>query len=364
MIPIHPYREGLPSTMSFPTSPRPRFGLLTLVLAVLAATALVGCGADGTDDAADQQGTGAAGSLRPFTVVLDWTPNTNHGGMFLADAEGWYRDAGLDVEFVEPGDSSSLQLLAAGRADVAVSVAEELVPAHARGLPVRSIAAIVQHNTSSLVSLTDDGIERPRDLEGTTYGGWGGQLEEALLHRLVECDGGDPSTVRFVEVGEADYRIGLERDQYDVVWIYDGWDGLRLTEVDGVELNRISFLDHEDCIPDWYTPLLATSDDVATDREDDLRTFLEVTRRGYQAAMDDPAAAADALMEVAPDLDRELVDLSATYLSTRFSDDPERWGTQDPRVWSDFTDLLVDAGLVEEGSVDPSEVWTDEHLSP
>ena len=332
-------------------------GLAVLAMAVAVAV-LTGCG---SDEQSTSNGPGAEDDLRPVRVVLDWTPNTNHGGMFLADAEGWYEEAGLDVEFIEPGDSSSLQLLAAGRADVAVSVAEEVLPARAEGLPVRSVAAIIQHNTSSLVSLAEKGISRPRHLEGRTYGGWGGQLEQALVHQLVECDGGDPSSVKFVDVGEADYRIGLERGQYDFVWIYDAWDGVRLAEVDGVELNRIAFADHTDCIPDWYTPLIATSDSFAADDATDLGLFLSVTARGYAQAMADPAAAAEALLAVSPDLDPELVTKSAEWLSTRFVDDPDRWGAQEAEVWDSFAAFLVDAGMLEEG-FDPSTAWTGEFL--
>lgn len=318
---------------------------------------LAGCGG-GEDGSVGEAG---AAKLRKLTVVLDWTPNTNHGGMYLADAEGWYRDVGLDVTFVEPGDSSSLQLLAAGRADLAVSVAEELIPARAQGLPVRSVAAIVEHNTSSLVSLSSDGITRPRDLEGKTYAGWGGQLEQALVNRLVACDGGDPSKVRFVDVGEADYRVGMERDQYDVVWIFDGWDGIRLHDIDGLDISSLPFIDHTDCIPDWYTPLLATSEKVQTDRADDLRRFLDATARGYEKAMSDPAAAADALLAVAPDLDRDLVERSARFLSTRFADDPDQWGRQDGEVWKRFAGFLDEVGLVDE-PVDVAEAWTNDLL--
>src|SRR5690606_10968738 len=111
-----------------------RAALVAVVfLAVLAG--LSGC-SNGSDDSGSDAD---APKLRSLKVVLDWTPNTNHAGMFLADAEGWYRDAGLEVEFLEPSESSSLQLLAAGRADVAVSVAEEILPARAAGLPVRSV---------------------------------------------------------------------------------------------------------------------------------------------------------------------------------------------------------------------------------
>jgi len=337
----------------------------SLLCVVLVAALLGSCGSDdsASRDKDPATSTTSTDDLEKFTVVLDWTPNTNHSGMFLADARGWYAEAGLDVEFVEPGDSSSIQLLAGGKADVAVSVSEEVVPARSEGLPVRSVAAVIEHNTSSLVSLTSAGIERPRDLEGRTYGGWGGQLEEALLHELVACDGGDPSKVNFVEVGEADYRIGMERGQYDTVWIYDGWDGIRLTEIDGADLNRIAFIDHTDCIPDWYTPVLASSDDVMEKRPDDLRAFLAATRRGYQAAIAEPQAAADAVMDVAPDLDSDLVERSARFLADRYASDPDIWGRQDAKIWERFTAFLVKAGMVEAG-FDSTQAWTGDFLDP
>ena len=125
------------------------------------------------------------------TVVLDWTPNTNHGGIYLAQAKGWYRRAGLDVKVIEPGDTPSLEILGAGKADVALSVQEEVVPARAKGLPVVSIGAVIQHNTSSLVSLRSDRIATPGDLPGHTYGGFGGLLEKALVKKLTSCAGGD-----------------------------------------------------------------------------------------------------------------------------------------------------------------------------
>ncbi len=328
---------------------------------LLVLTALVLVVAACSDASPDSSGNGKDQDLRRFTVVLDWTPNTNHAGMYVAAAKGWYRDAGLDVRFVEPGDSTSLQLLAAGKGDIAVSIAEEVVPARAKGLPVQSVAAIVAHNTSSLISLASDGITRPRDLEGKTYAGYGGQLEKALLDALVTCDGGDPSKVRMVDVGDVDFRIGLERDQYDVVWVFDGWDKIRLAEVDGLKVATIPFIDHTDCIPDWYTPVLAASTKTETTRSDDLRSFLAATARGYRSAMSNPQGAADDLLAAAPDLDRDLVERSARYLATRYADDPARWGHQDAAVWSRFNTFLRDAGLVED-EVDPATLWTDDFL--
>jgi ABC-type nitrate/sulfonate/bicarbonate transport system substrate-binding protein len=340
-----------------PTTP---LALLALVALLLAAA---GCG---SDDDADGSGSGSGstssdGGTEQVTVVLDWSPNTNHNGVYLAEAEGWYEEAGLSVDIIEPGDVGSTQLLASGQADVGFTVQEELVPARAQGVPVVGIAAVIEHNTSSLVSLASEGITRPRDLEGKAYGGFGGALEQALVETLVECDGGDPSKVRFTEVGDADYRVGMERDQYDAVWIFDGWDGIRYSEVDGLDIASIPFIEHDDCIPDWYTPILAASEQALEERADVLRTFMDVTARGYREAMADPQAASDALLGAVPELDPQLVEASSEYLSTRYASSPDTWGRIDPDRWSAFVDFLVEAGVVEEAG-DVEAGYTDELL--
>lgn len=305
-------------------------------------------------------GSGDDGA-KQVTVMLDWTPNTNHAGIYLAQAEGWYREAGLDVEIVQPGESGSVQALGAGNADFAVSVQEEIVPARASGVPVVSIAAIIEHNTSSLISLSSEGIARPRDLAGTRYGGFGGPLERALVETIVACDGGDPGAVEFVEVGNVDYAVGLTRDRFDFVWVFEGWDVIRLREVEGLDVARIPFADHTDCIPDWYTPLLATNEQMIADDPETVEAFVEATRLGYQRAMDSPEEAASTLLEAAPELDGELVERSAAYLADRYAEDPDEWGLQDAEVWRRFAEFLDDAGLVE-GDIEVDQAFTNRFL--
>jgi ABC-type nitrate/sulfonate/bicarbonate transport system substrate-binding protein len=295
-------------------------------------------------------------------VMLDWTPNTNHGGMYLAKAEGYYRAAGLDVTFIQPGQGADVnQVVAQGTVDFGVSAAEQLVPARAAGVPVVSIAAIIQHNTSSLISLQSSGITRPRELAGHTYGAFGGTFEKALIDQLVRCDGGDPSRVRFTQVGDADYREGMSRHHYDAVWVFDGWDVIRMADIDHVALNRIPFIDHTSCIPDWYTPILVTSQKLIDHDPALVRRFLAATAHGYRDAMADPSKAADALLAGAPGLDRNLVERSASYLSTRYSSDPQAWGQQDPKVWRTFVRFLEDHRIITVG-FDVSAAFSDAYL--
>lgn len=332
---------------------RPAPGAVT---ALLVAGSLAACSSGAaTDDAGDPAAS------RPVTVVLDWTPNTNHSGLYLAQERGWFDDAGLDVEIVEPGETSGLQLLATGHADFAYSVAESLVPARTQGAEVVSVAAIIEHNTSSLIFEESSGISRPRDLAGKVYGSYGSDLENALVRKLVECDGGDPDEVRSAPLASSDFRIGLSEDQFDFAWVFDAWDTIRLRDLDGMDVGTIPFIEHTDCIPDWYTPLLATDAETLAADPDLVRDFLEVVARGYREAMTDPDAAAEALLAAAPELDEPLVRASAQYLATRYAADPTAWGVQTGRTWDGFVGFLTEEGLLEDG-FDTDAAWTNDYL--
>lgn len=318
------------------------------------ALALAACTGGGPAD-------GPADGATPLTVVLDWTPNTNHSGLYLAEANGWFDEAGLDLRILEPGETSGLQLLATGHADAVYSVAESLVPARAQGVDAISVAAVIEQNTSSLIFETSSGISRPRDLVGQVYGSYGSALETALIEALVACDGGDPAGIRTAPLASADFRIGLTEDQFDYAWVFDAWDTIRLRDLDGLDVGTIAFADHTDCIPNWYTPLVAVAGSTLEERPETVRAFLAALDRGYRAAMTDPAAAADALLAESPELDSELVRASAAYLATRYSADPGAWGRQRARTWDAFVGFLETEGLLEPG-FDTDAAWTDDYL--
>ncbi len=330
-------------------------GVALLLIAGLAVAA--SCGRAST-------GGPAHGKRTHVTVMLDWTPNTNHSGIYLAKARGYYDQAGLDVSIVQPGQGADVnQAVGAGTVQFGISASEQLVPARAAGVPVVSIAAIIEHNTSSLISLRSSGIRRPRDLAGHTYGAFGGTFEKALVDALVTCDGGDPAAVRFTQVGDSDYREGLTRHQYDTVWVFDGWDVIRIADIDKVPLARIPFIEHTDCIPDWYTPILVTSERLISKEPALVRKFTRATAHGYRDAMTDPGSAAKALLAGAEGLDPDLVHRSANYLASRYAPSPSTWGHQNPKVWSTFVAFLERNKIVARG-FDTRAAYTNEFLPP
>lgn len=337
-----------------------------LLIASLAACAafVLACGGGG-GSAAPTTGSSTStptptATPRKATLMLDWTPNTNHTGIYVAKQQGWYREAGIDLDIVEPSGTRASQVVGAGRAEFGITVAESLLPARQAGNPIVSIATIMPVNDSSLMAV-DPSIRRPRDLQGKKYGGFGGQLERQLISELVKCDGGDPAKIDFVDVGNVDYIAGMDQHRFDFVWVFEGWDVVRAREVMGRPVNSIKFADYLQCIPNWYTPVFITNEQTAKNDPALARAFLAATSRGYQFAAAQPKEAADLLLRAVPELDRKLVTASATSLAPKYIASGKRWGEQDPAVWTTFEAYLRQGGLLKQ-ALDVQAAYTNAFL--
>ncbi len=308
----------------------------------------------------DGDAPGASG-LTPVTLMLNWSPNNHHAGIYLAQARGWYRDAGIDLQIVEPSQAGADAVIATGGADFGISQSESLLPARSEGAPIVSIATLLPYNDSSLMVLGDRGVTRPRDLAGRRYGGYGGPLETQLVKTLVACDGADPESVEFVEVGNIDYLTGLASGRFDFVWVFEGWDVIRARAVSRANVTSIRFVDYQRCIPDWYTPIIIASERTLRERPDLVRRFLEATTRGYQAATREPLEAANALLRAAPESDPDLVQASAVYHAPKYLAADGRWGRQDADTWARFATFLRRAQLLEK-DIDSAQAFTNEFL--
>lgn len=294
-----------------------------------------------------QSGGGVADQpLTEVNVMLDWVPNTNHTGLFVAQAKGWYEDAGLKVNIIQAGESPVEQAVAAGSADFGISYQEAVTLARAENAPLVSIAAVIQHNTSGFASRADRGITRPKDFEGKTYGGWGSPVERAILDLLMSCDGGDVDKVDFVDTGFADF-FAITEKEVDFAWIFYGWDGIN-AELKDVDLNVVMLNDWQECVPDYYTPVIVTSEQKISDEPDIVRSFLEATTRGYEYAIETPEEAADILFAASPESDPDLLKASQDWLADQYQADAPQWGMQEAEVWERYAAWLYEEGMLTE----------------
>ncbi len=332
-----------------------------------AGIALLLAGALGIAPAAAQEGATptpfALAEPTEVTLMLDWTPNTNHTGLYVAQANGYFEEANLVVEFIQPsGDIPVEQIVASGAADFGISFQEWFTFSRAADMPIVSIAAIIQHNTSGFATLAKKGVESPADLVGLNYGAFGSSVERPMLDLLMECDGADVNDLSFVDVGFVDALPLLETGRIDVAWIFYAWDGIR-AEVQGVDLNVLMLQDYLDCVPDYYTPILITSEAMIAEQPDLVRAFVEAVSRGYTWAIAHPDEAASILLEAAPELDAELVRESQAWLADQYQADAPCWGEQQLDVWENFTAFLVEGGALEK-PIDVEAAFTNEFLPP
>ncbi len=291
------------------------------------------------------------------TVLLDWTPNTNYSGIYAAIEEGFYDEENLSVEVIEaPG--SVVQMVAAGQAQFGISYQEEVTFARLSDLPVVSIAAILQQNTSGFASLKEREIETPADFEGKSYGGWGSPVEEATIKALMEQYGADFGEVDIVTTGEVDSLIVIEREA-DFAWIYYGWTGIE-AELKKMELNFIELREEESAL-DYYTPVLIAGEGLIAGNPELIKRFMHATAKGYQLAIENPELAARHLLAHAPELDEELVMKSQEWLADKYQADAETWGFQARETWEAYSRWLYEYELIEEiPNVDES--FTNEFL--
>ncbi|WP_300386623.1 ABC transporter substrate-binding protein [Clostridium sp.] len=300
-------------------------------------------------------------NLEKVTVILDWTPNTNHTGIYVAKDKGYYEDLGLDVEIVQPSEGSSLQLLAAKKGDFAISYQEDLTYARtsANPLPVKAIAAIIQHNTSGFASPKEKGIETIKDFEGKTYGGYGGASEEAILKTVMDKNGADSSKLTSVIAGDEDF-FAATKNNIDIAWTFEGWTNIE-AKLKGVELNYIPIKDLDKDL-DYYTPIIVASEDTIENKKDMAKKFMEATTKGYEYAIENPEEGGKILVKMVPEIGEDLAIESQKYLASKYKEDVEVFGEMKDSVWDSYTNFLLKNNLINK-EMKASEAYTNEFLS-
>ncbi|AGY77178.1 ABC transporter substrate-binding protein [Clostridium autoethanogenum] len=312
-------------------------------------------GGCGTDEKKQQ-----AASLDKTTVILDWTPNTDHTGLYVALDKGYYKEEGLDVKIVQPSQGNVTNLVAAGKGDFGVSYQEDVTYAvtNKDPLPIKSIATIIQHNTSGFASPKSKNIKSVKDFEGKVYGGWGSPSEEAVIKAVMEKNGADFSKLKIVNMGTDDFFASTKKN-VDFAWIYQGWTGVE-AKLKGVDLNFIPVKDLDPAL-DYYTPILITSNKNISQNPDKVRKFLKATAKGYEYAIKNPDESAKILVKHAPEIDKKLAVESQKYMAKQYIADAPRWGVMKSDVWSRYAKFLQSKGLIKK-ELKTSDAFTNEFL--
>ena len=326
--------------------------LVAVLLVFVFVLSLAGCGT-----------TVGENDNNPITIVLDWTPNTNHTGIFVAQAKGFFEEAGLNVEVVQPPEDGAVTLVASGKAQFGVSFQDSLAPAFAGDsiMPVTAVAAVIQHNTSGIVSRAGEGMDTPKGLEGKKYATWDLDVEKATIRDVMKADGGNFDLVELIPSTVTDEVSALRSGSVDAIWIFYGWAGVTC-EVAGLDTDYFEFADI-DPVFDYYTPVIIGNNAWLEENPETAKAFVEALSKGYTYAVENPKEAADILMDAAPELkaNSELVYASQAYLAAEYIADAARWGEFDANRWAAFFGWLNENNLLE-GEIDPNYGFTNNYL--
>ena len=330
---------------------------ITAVTLVLALVLLAGCAAK--PDTPDTGNT-------KITVCLDWTPNTNHTGLYVAAAKGYYEEAGLDVTIVQPPEDGATALVAAGQAQFGITAQDTLAAALAldEPLPVTAVAALLQHNTSGLISRAGEGLDTPAGLEDKTYATWNSPIELAMIRYLMEADGADFNKLKLIPNNITDEPGALAANQTDAIWVFYGW-GAITAQLRDFDYDFMYFKDYGD-VMDYYTPVLIANNDFLNNDPETAKAFLAATAKGYEFAIENPEEAAQILIDgdTTGSLagSEELVMASQKWMCDQYKAEVEKWGYIDPARWDAFYKWLTDNELCA-NPLEPGTGFSNDYLA-
>lgn len=291
---------------------------------------------------------GPLAAQEPLRVALDWTPNTNHVGLYVAEARGLYEEAGLDVEILPYSDTSASTLVANGVAEFGIIGPLSLLTQRAAGIDLVATYAVIRHETGRLVFNADrDDIQTPADLDGLTYAGFGTNWEEALISTMIEDAGGE-GEFEIVTLGTSAYEA-LANGRVDFTLEVYTWEGVN-AELTGRDQRAFVYADYG--VPDQHTTMIGATGAWLEENPETARAFNEATRAGYRFAAENPQEAADILTEATdgmlsnPELIRASMEVMAEdhYLMS-----PEgEIGTIEPEKMQALGDFLFENGILRD----------------
>jgi ABC-type nitrate/sulfonate/bicarbonate transport system substrate-binding protein len=302
--------------------------------------------------------------MTPLKIALDWTPNINHLGIFVAKTLGFYKENGIDLEILNPlTDDYHLtpgKKLELGLADFAIAPFETIISLNNKENHVDAMAifAILQEDLSSIASLQSTKLHRPKLLDGKTYASYKARYEDKIVKKLVMNDGGK-GDFKIIYPDKLGIWNTLLNGKADATWIFDNWEGIE-AESKNIALNKWSLKDYH--IPYGYSPVILTKKTNLVASKPTYTAFVKATRKGYLFASINPSDAIEILRNELTDYDKENIDLIKALEATKahFGDD-KSCGYLNPEKVSLFLKWIVENRLAL-ASILEQDLFTNELL--
>lgn len=280
--------------------------------------------------------------MNQLTVALDWTPNTNHIGFFIAREKGFYANAGLEVDIQDPSQDDYVltpaKKVELGKADFALCPIESIISYRTKSKPFSliAVAAILQTDLSAIACRAQSGITRPADLDGKRYASYQARYEDGIVKQMVRNDGGKGELI-------IDYpaKLGiwntLLSGEFDATWVFLNWEAVQVAD-QANELNYFKMADFG--IPYSYSPVIAANADLLAGKRAAYTTFLSATKQGYHYAYEHQAEAAAMLGRYVPQHDQNIDLQKSLAISAASFSGAAGWGRMQEDAIKTFLDWL------------------------
>lgn len=278
-----------------------------------------------------------AQKLKEITIVLDWTPNTNHTGLYVAKDKGYFKDQGLKVNIVQPAQDSAVVIVGSKRAEFGIYFQPNLIKRLIKNVPITAVAAILQHNTAGI--MTKGTILKPTDLQGKRYFTWEDKIDDATVKDLVKGD--------LVKIpGETtDASMGLKAGMFDYLLAYYGWEGID-AKIKDIPINFFFLKDYNKAF-DYYAPIIIANNDFLKTEPDIAKKALIAIKKGYEYAAKYPDKSAEILIKYAPEGNPDLIKASQEWISKHYIQDGKPWGIFDINRWDKFNNWVYEQKLID-----------------
>ncbi len=301
--------------------------------------------------------------MTTLKIALDWTPNANHIGFFVAQELGYYSDLNLKVKIIDPSTDdykvTPAKKVELGQVDLALCPLESVMSYQTKSTPfdLIAIAALFQEDLSAIVCKKSKNIKSPKELDHTTYASYDARYEDAIVKQMIKNDGGK-GILECVYPDKLKIWDALEEGIVESTWIFTNWEAVQATQND-MELVYFKLKDYG--IPYSYSPVLAGSKTVVQEKSEALKSFLQATKQGFYYTQEHPELAAEILRKLVPEKDQNMDLETAIKLTCEVLGVKKNWGKMNPEGIRTFLQWLQDQKL-EKHHLKSTSLYTNDLL--
>jgi ABC-type nitrate/sulfonate/bicarbonate transport system substrate-binding protein len=285
--------------------------------------------------------------MTSLKIALDWTPNANHIGFFIAQELGYYEHEELTVTIIDPSQDdykgTPAKKVELGEVDMGLCPLESVISYQTKSKPfdLIAIAALFQEDLSAIACKSGIGINTPKDLDHTTYASYNARYEDAIVKQMIKNDGGK-GILECVYPKKLGIWETIEKDQIQSTWIFTNWEGVQAAQIN-MPLELFKMKDYG--IPYSYSPVISSSERIVKSKQEALQSFLKATKKGFMHAQQHPEKAAEILKALVPEKDKNMDLKKSIELTCAVLGDPNHWGKMNSNGIREFLSWLQDQKL-------------------